>query len=339
MSHVPFALSEDASFSVPFPVTHSVLSATALASEILPFYGLGSQVSCVLLVCGVNDTYLIQTPTEKYILRAYHAGWRTHSDILYEIDVLIHLAQAGVPVSSPVAQTDGEYVYTLVAPEGIRYLVLFTYAPGRPLDRHDATDSYYHGGGLAIIHNATNDFTGSHVRTPLDLSYLLDQSLQVIQARHICSTADWDSLLAIAERLRSRVQQLSRQGLDWGMCHGDGHMLNDHLSDDYTVTFFDFDCCAMGWRAYDLAVVRWCEGFYQKDPGDVLWNAFLKGYTEKRPIADIDHASIPAFVALREIWHTALIAWLQPISGMQGFESILQRTIRLLHEWETAQLK
>lgn len=59
-----------------------------------------------------------------------------------------------------------------------------------------------------------------------------------------------------------------------------------------------------------------------------------KGYTESRPLSATDRAVIPVFVALREIWHTALIAWLQPSSGVQGFDHILQRTIRLLREWE-----
>ena len=339
MSHVSHSLSEDTFITAPFPVTHSILSTAALCSEILPLYDLGSQVNCIFLTSGVNDTYLVQTSTEKYILRAYRTGWRTLSDILYEIDVLVHLDQAGIPVSLPVAQKDGRFVCTLQAPEGPRQLVLFTYAPGVPLDRHDATDSYYHGRAVAAIHNATDEFTGSHVRAPLDLTYLTDQSLQAIQPLHNCSAADWDYLQDLAERLRSQVLQLSIQGLDWGVCHGDCHMLNGHIGDDHTITFFDFDCCATGWRAYDLAILRWCEGFYKMDPDDTLWHAFLKGYTEQRPITETDLASIPAFVALREIWHTALCAWLQPASGIQGFDKMLQRTIRLLQEWDVTYLK
>lgn len=93
------------------------------------------------------------------------------------------------------------------------------------------------------------------------------------------------------------------------------------------------------WRAYDLAIVRWSEGFYQMDPEDALWHAFLKGYGECRELSQNDLASITTFVALREIWHTALFAWLQPSSGAQGFERILQRTLRLLRAWEATQLQ
>ncbi|GHO49689.1 hypothetical protein [Ktedonospora formicarum] len=75
------------------------------------------------------------------------------------------------------------------------------------------------------------------------------------------------------------------------------------------------------------------------DPDDILWNAFLQGYMEQQPLSKTDVASIPMFVMLREIWHTALLAWLQPSSGVQGFDKLLQRTLRLLRAWETTQLK
>lgn len=339
MSHVSHSLSNGAASAVPFPVIHSILSPEALLSEVLPLYNLGSPAKCLFLTRGVNDTYLVQTPAEKYILRVYRAEWRTLSDILYEIEIVIHLGQKGVPVSLPIALKDGDFVCTLQAPEGPRHLVLFTYAPGAPLNRHDATDSYYHGSALAGIHNATDGFSNSHIRGNLDLDYLIDQSLQAIQPLHTCSSADWEYLRELTERLRLQIQHLATQDLDWGVCHGDCHMLNDHISEDHTITFFDFDCCASGWRAYDLAIVRWSKGFYQMDPDDTLWNAFLKGYLEQRTLTRTDLTSIPMFVALREIWHTALIAWLQPSSGIQGFDRILQRTLRLLREWETTQLK
>lgn len=339
MSHVSYPLSDSPSITAPFPVTHSILSAAALCSEILPHYDLGNQVRCLFWAHGVNDTYLVQTSAEQYILRVYRTNWRTLPDILYETEVLVHLGQQGIPVSLPVARNDGSLVYTLQAPEGPRHLVLFTYAPGAPLNRHDATDSYSHGKALAGIHNATATLASSHVRGALDLTYLIDQSLQAIQPLSTCSSADWNYLQDLAERLRAQVHHLSTQRLDWGVCHGDCHMLNDHIDDEQTVTFFDFDCCAMGWRAYDLAIVRWSEGFYQMDPEDALWHAFLKGYTEHRHLSEADLASIPTFVALREIWHTALVAWMQSGSGAQGFNRILQRTLRLLREWENAQLK
>ena len=334
MSHVSHVLSNN----TPFPAVHSVLSPTALLAEVLSRYDLENPVHCVFLARGVNDTYLVQSGTEKYILRVYMAGWRSLSDILYEIDVLLHLQRNDVPASIPVAQRDGNYISVLHALEGNRQVVLFTYAPGRALNRHDATDSYHHGRAVATIHNATASFTSTHVRTPLDLPYLLDQSLRKIEPLLAYTSADWSYLQALADRLRSQIEQFSLQGLDWGICHGDCHMLNDHINEDSVITFFDFDCCAMSWRAYDLAAVRWSEGFYKMDPDDKLWNAFLKGYREQRHIAAGDLASIPTFVAVREIWHMALIGWLQPGSGIRDFYRIMHITVKLLQVWEISVL-
>ena len=334
MSHIVDTLADGPAFSVPFPVTHSILSPEALLAEVLPLYDLDEQVRCLFLTRGVNDTYLVWAGTTQYILRIYRAGWRSLADVLYEIDFVQYLNQKGISVSLPVPQRDGGFVSTLQAPEGARQTVLFTYAPGVELDRHGARDSYLHGRVIGAMHNAASGFTSAQQRAPLDLALLMDESLRVIQPLYTGSASDWAYLENLVERLRARIQQLAVQGLDWGACHGDGHMLNEHMDEDGTITLFDLDCCAPGWRAYDLAVVRWCEGFYNMDPGDVLWESFLKGYTEVRPLAEVDLASIPAFVALREIWHSALIASLQPSSGARGFERIMQRTLRLLREWE-----
>jgi Ser/Thr protein kinase RdoA (MazF antagonist) len=339
MSHISHFSSGNTSFVTPFPAVHSILAPTALLAEILPRYALEHPISCIFLAQGVNDTYLVQAGTEKYILRVYAAGRRSLSNILYELDVLLHLARNGVPVSTPIAQRDGNYITVLQAPEGLRQVVLFTYAQGKALDRHDATDSYHHGKAVATIHNATTSFTSKHERVALDLSYLLDQSMRNIESLLAYTSADWSYLQSFAERLHSQIEHFAEQGLDWGVCHGDCHTLNDHISSDSVITFFDFDFCGMSWRAYDLAIARWSEGFYKMDPDDGLWQAFLKGYKEQRPIAEIDLASIPAFVALREIWHMALIASMQFNTGIQDFDRFMQRTVRLLQEWEASQFR
>ena len=339
MFHVSHFSSNSPSFTIPFPSVHSILAPTALAAEILPRYDLENPVNCTFLARGVNDTYLVQAGIEKYILRVYTTGQRSITDILYEIDILLHLERNDVPVSTPVAQSDGNYINVLQAPEGPRPVVLFTYAYGRTLNRHDATDSYHHGRALAIIHNATASFTRAHTRTVLALPYLLDQSMRNIESLLAYTSADWSYLQGFAERLHSQIEHFSAQGLDWGVCHGDCHMLNDHITSDSVITFFDFDFCGPGWRAYDLAIVRWSEGFYKMDPEDILWQAFLKGYKEQRQIAEIDLLSIPAFVAVREIWHTALITSLQSSSGIQDFDRLMQRTVKLLGEWEQSQFK
>ena len=318
----------------PVAVLHSCIAPTSLLAAIVPAYPLASPLDCRLLLRGVNDTYLLQTTTARYIVRVYHAHRRTLSAILFELDALLYLDRQHISVSIPLARQDGQFVSTLHAPEGLRYVVLFTYAAGTPLNRHAVTDSFAYGKAVAMLHAATEDFTSMHQREPLDLTTLLDHSLQLLSPLTAWYPLDWDYLQAIAARLHTHIQVYAAQDLEWGWCHGDSHLLNTHCDTNGTLTFFDFDCCAMGWRVYDLATVRWSEGFYEMDPDDRLWEAFLAGYREQRPLTPTTLAAIPAFVAVREIWHLALEASLRPLSGFQGFERVIQRTVRLLHLWE-----
>jgi Ser/Thr protein kinase RdoA (MazF antagonist) len=62
--------------SNPFPVTHSIPSASALREVIAAEYGLAAPSECLFFLMGVNDTYLVKTTTTTYILRVYRCGWR-----------------------------------------------------------------------------------------------------------------------------------------------------------------------------------------------------------------------------------------------------------------------
>src|SRR5258705_213100 len=114
-----------------FPVTHSTLAINALMTDVLPDYDIGIPLECRLLHLGLNDTYLVKTLDGQYILRVYREGWRSVSEILYELDVLLFLQRENHAVSVPLSRKDGSLIHPVTAPEAIRYVVLFTYAPGK----------------------------------------------------------------------------------------------------------------------------------------------------------------------------------------------------------------
>lgn len=47
---------------------------------------------------------------ERYVLRAYCTGWRSDSDVRYEITALEHLKAKAVSVSYPIHGRDGVQV-------------------------------------------------------------------------------------------------------------------------------------------------------------------------------------------------------------------------------------
>src|SRR5262249_23657795 len=135
----------------------------------------------------------------------------------------------------------------------------FSYAPGEPVTPPQQTESLAraYGRAVAALHAATDDFSSTHQRFALDLDFLLAKPLDVVQPYLAHRPVDWRSLRALAPAVTERLASLQARGLDRGVCHGDAQGGNAHITPDGTITFFDFDVCGSGWRAYDVAVFFW----------------------------------------------------------------------------------
>lgn len=63
--------------AAPFPVAHSVLSSGALGRHLQGLYAIGEVHACVLLQHNLNDTYLVETTTGRYVLRVVFGNSET----------------------------------------------------------------------------------------------------------------------------------------------------------------------------------------------------------------------------------------------------------------------
>ena len=334
-----------------FPVLQSLLSTRALVEEVLVDYDIGSGVECRLLVHNLNDTYVVSTDAGRYILRVYQAprasgrSWRTEADVHYELDLLLHLKRKGFAVSTPLARRDGTLLRVLPAPEGPRPAVLFTYIDGEPVTppRQHASLSRLYGRSVAEMHAASNDFASPHARLRLDLDFLLDIPLRTMQPLLTQRADDWTFLQGLAESVRDH---LPAQGLEQGVCHGDAQGGNACLSAEGTLTFFDFDVCGYGWRAYDLAVFRWGAalgksrlGWHDEQIAQV-WTAYLAGYQERRTLAAPELKAIPWFVVARHFWFLGLTAANWDYWGLHEVDDdFWERELAFLREWEARELQ
>jgi Ser/Thr protein kinase RdoA (MazF antagonist) len=75
---------------------------------------------------------------------------------------------------------------------------------------------------------------------------------------------------------------------------------------------FDFEFCAYGYRAYDIATFRWSRGSDNTE----LWNAFLNGYQSVRKLNDSEMKSIEVFIQARNLW------WMSSLSKMPEYQHI-----------------
>jgi len=287
-----------------FPSIHSVLSPEALATEFLPGFRVGDVTQCKFYSGGFNDTYQVKTSDgNTYYLRAYRVQWRTLADIQYELDVLNHLKHKGFPAAKPVPYQDGKLFYSMLAPEGTRYLALFTEAPGPEIsyDHEPEQIARRYGQAVAQMHNALDDFSSPHARFHKDTEHFIDKPLRNIEPFLKHRPDDWAYLRQFAETLRRQILEMPASELEQGVCHGDLQGYHAKVAPDGTLTFFDFDCGGYGYRAYDLAVFLWCCRL--EDAVEVRWEPFLRAYQDTRLIKDLDLQAIPLFVCARYLWH------------------------------------
>jgi Ser/Thr protein kinase RdoA (MazF antagonist) len=138
----------------------------------------------------------------------------------------------------------------------------------------------------------------------------------------------------LGDRLRRRIQEMT--GLEIGFCHGDFHGGNA-CQKDGCFTFYDFDCCGWGYRAYDLAVFPW--GFAITESAteriEAMGGAFLKGYARRRRLAAVDRGAVPVFVAIRQIWLMGLHISLGDRIGWGWInDGYFDRQLKVLRDWE-----
>lgn len=164
-----------------FPTTYSTPCVTALNQWIEGHYDIAPIHSVSYHYRGMNDTFLVNCLGSRFVLRIYRYGWRSFSEITYELDLLDHLRSKAVAVSYPLKSRSGRRTETIPTPEGDRVVVLFSFAPGREVTA-SSRDSEAYGKAIGQMHRMSNDFISIDTPRKLDLDYLLTRPLAIIRA-------------------------------------------------------------------------------------------------------------------------------------------------------------
>jgi Ser/Thr protein kinase RdoA (MazF antagonist) len=307
-------------------VARSFVASDALAELIAAEYDLAGPVTCKLfsklLRTQDNDHYLVSTGDgEQYVARVYQSGerlQRQESDYQYEMDWLNFLTAKGVRVAHPVARRDGRCMGSLLAPEGIRYYTIFTLAQGHTLSLKSPSQLFTFGAKMAEIHVLSNDFQSNSPRQPMDLEFLVDRSVDRLRRFWGEERAeDLEMILTTANEARQEIQNLigseEQAGDSWGPIGGDFHDHNVHFDENNEPTFFNFDLCGPGWRAYDIAAFLLNSNLIHSSPN--LSEAFFAGYYSVRKLSRSEHEAISPFMTIRRIWLTGSFTMGQGLAG------------------------
>lgn len=307
-------------------VIRSFVDADALADVIADEYPFSDKPDCQLfskmLRTQDNDHYLVKLADgSKYVARLYQNGKRLEreeSDYLYELDWLDFLKREGLPVSYPIERKDGGFLGRVQAPEGKRYYALFSFAHGDVMSVKNQEHLYQCGAAMARIHVASNAYDSPYERKPMDLEFLLEKP--VARMKRFWADDEERNLELIvtsaAEAKEELLELLNNEEStedSWGPIGGDFHHSNTRFDSNDNPTFFNFDLCGPGWRAYDIATFLLNTNLMHAS--QELSEAFFAGYYSVRQLSANEHASISPFLTIRRIWLTSAFTMNEGLAG------------------------
>lgn len=287
-----------------FPVIDSILSPRALESWLSDTYGLDVS-SCSVLKINMNHTYRVVTATGRFILRIYSQRFRNEMQVDDELRLLHHLNSSGLRISVPQNAPDGSYIQLLLAPEGPRLAVLFSFAPGRK-ERFLTTEMCRRiGAAVGKMHLVAQPVKLS--RADYNIETLTGFAIKQVSSLFGDCAEEMNIIHLMHETLSEAF--LTEHSLQKGVVHLDIWYDNLAVSDAGEITFYDFDNCGNGWLILDIGYFCLQLFFIETDKTvyEAKKAAFLEGYRSVMSISDEELKLTP---------HCGLAIWIHYL-GLQ----------------------
>lgn len=296
-----------------FPVQYSTLSASALNDYLQSAYGL-KDINTVFLVRNVSDTYVISEHEPKFILKIYRDCHRSMSQIQAEVDLLNYLRENNAKVAYPIADLNGNYLQQFETGEGIRYGVLFLFAPGKV--SKDLTENQLQilGQEMAYNHDLLSKPGLAFDRPEYTTDTTIHQPLKILQSmfdRFDYSEGN-EQLHETAKRTIASYELVDTSKFSMGYCHYDYMPKNFHFTEKDEITFFDWDFSGKGFLVNDLLSFKIhyffhvMHGFTSKEQANADFQSFVAAYRQHRNISDQELAAIPVLGNMFWIFYLAV---------------------------------
>jgi Ser/Thr protein kinase RdoA (MazF antagonist) len=317
----------------------------------------GEVSGCSRLAGGyLNDVYRIETEDGRYALRVGVATTGV-SMVEWELRVLEHLANQGLPVPRPLPAHDG----SLLVEQGGRVAVLLTFLEGEQPDRLRREHRLAAARMLARLHRAledcempprpgwTADDGGARFLADVDWrenrlwswSTAREQLLAIERAE---APPDLDARELIDEiehhldAVGARAAVLRGERLPVQVIHGDYWPGNLRVVDDEVIGVIDWDDTRHDWRALEVGRSAyefsrgWERGQFEVDDVDEFIDAYVDAGGELLPR---ERAAFPLLAAACRITETLYDFALDPPATRdeEGWE-YLAATLRLLRRLE-----
>jgi Ser/Thr protein kinase RdoA (MazF antagonist) len=266
--------------------SNAIIDNDKVKQIIMNLYGISEPLSCTFIRRSFNDHYLIQTNSEKYILRVYLNNKYYINDIndfKFELELLTFLASRNIPVSYPIKNNDNLFISKVLHNNETRLITLFSFAEGTPINTTlERNLALRFGESIARLHKTLNEYKGDYQRYRISLDYLIDEPVEMLQeysSKH--ALGDLGFFTPYAKYLYNQLQELPFNDESYGIIHGDLNPSNIHLDNNREIKIFDFDHCGYGWRIHDLAVIKLC---FEK----TTYENILDGYLSRKSLSETE---------------------------------------------------
>jgi Ser/Thr protein kinase RdoA (MazF antagonist) len=223
----------------------------------------------------------------------YSLNWRSVTEIGEEIALLNNLKENNIPVSYPIADASNNYIQDIPAPEGKRYGVLFSFAPGEKMLSYSTDIHFRVGEAMAKMHLLTQN---QHInRVNYNSNVLLEDAVERMKPFIKNDSEEFIYLGKIKKYLAARLDELSTSTLRKGIVHLDIWYDNMHFDSNGDITIFDFDFCGNGLLCLDIAYYMMQLHKIEKEDNEyqLKCKSFLNGYESITPLSEDEKNAVP----------------------------------------------
>ena len=316
-----------------FPIIASILSQDELGEFISAKYKLKESFDCKLFRTGVNHTYFMSGTQVKYVVRVYCHNWRTKVEIQQELELLNLLKSNKISISFPIPDEKGNLIQEIKAPEGLRYVVLFSFAEGEKMRFMTKETCFEIGSIMAKIHNITSTKKINRINYNSDI--LLNKAYDYLNLFFSENLSEMKYIKQISSKISRNLEESNVPESQKGIVHLDIWYDNLSVNKENEITIFDFDNCGNGFLILDIGY--FCKQLFfiesDKNEYEMKVDSFLNGYKKERSLSEKELRLIPEAGASIFVFYLGLQAQRFDWSNIFLTENYLKMFVGRIKNW------
>ena len=284
-------------------------------------YDIGA-VSLEFLRDAGGTTYTVEGAEGRYLLKVI--GGAFEGTASQSVPIMRYLEQQGFPVPETTLTKEGQSVLEAELDGQRTQLILQTFIDGEEPNRKLRAEEV--GALVGRLHALLNEYPGE--LGSQDYAFFIGRYLELLRKKGYPRLGAYT---ALGKKLWERVKDLPI-----GNCHGDLHRGNLLEARDGTIYLLDFDTVCRAPIMFDVMVMCDMTDYFHLKPEDIqttrdVYERFLTGYTEYRPLNQAERRSFYDWVAIR---HFQLQATIVEIYGIDCIdESFIDMQLAWLESW------